>query len=246
MGEPDLITSETISGQPYAGSLFLSQNASTWTAEQTDDLKFKMKIAQFDTSLAASLYFENDDIASTKLARNPIQTTASSKVVKVANYMHGMYDTGSNVQLSGVVGDRIGSVITMSSPSIDTTGGTPADGTYTSQATTGGTGSGLIVDFTLTSGSVSDARIVDPGQGYTASDSIKVANFNNGGDFLINVASIGQTLGGIPVDAIGGGSTVTYTGVTDIGIDSFNVDVTLTSFIGNNKFKTGYLSLIHI
>ena len=243
MGEPDLITSETISGQPYAGSLFLSQNASTWTAEQTDDLKFKMNIAQFDTSKAASLYFENDDIASTKLARNPIQTTASSKVVKVANYMHGMYDTSSNVQLSGVVGDRIGSVITMSSPSLDTSGGTPADGTYTNKATTGGTGSGLIVDFTLTSGSVSDARIVDPGQGYTANDNIRVDNFNNGGDFLINVASIGQTLGGIPVDAIGGGSTVTYTGITDIGIDSFNVDVTLTSFIGNNKFKTGYTAL---
>ena len=47
MGEPDLITGETISGQPY-GSLFLSQNASTWTAEQTDDLKFK--IAQFDNT----------------------------------------------------------------------------------------------------------------------------------------------------------------------------------------------------
>ena len=29
MGEPDLITGETISGQPYGGSLFKSQNSST-------------------------------------------------------------------------------------------------------------------------------------------------------------------------------------------------------------------------
>ena len=46
MGETDLITGETISGQPYAGSLFLSQNVSTWTAEQTDDMKFTMKICK--------------------------------------------------------------------------------------------------------------------------------------------------------------------------------------------------------
>ena len=81
MGETDLITGETISGQPYAGSLFLSQNASTWTAEQTDDLKFQFKIAQFDTTKMCSLYFENDAIDKPKLARNPIQTTASSVIM---------------------------------------------------------------------------------------------------------------------------------------------------------------------
>lgn len=50
MGEKDLITSQTISGQPYAGSLFMSQNASTWTAEQTDDLKFNIQVAKFNSS----------------------------------------------------------------------------------------------------------------------------------------------------------------------------------------------------
>ena len=69
MGEADLITGETISGQPYAGSLFLSQNASTWTAEQTDDLKFNMKIAKFDTSKTASVYFENIDLQIKNLQR---------------------------------------------------------------------------------------------------------------------------------------------------------------------------------
>ena len=162
MGETDLITGETISGQPYAGSLFLSQNASTWTAEQTDDLKFQFKIAQFDTTKMCSLYFENDAIDKPKLARNPIQTTASSANVKVANYMHGMYDTSSNVELKGVVGDRVGSAITLSSPTLDTSGGTPADGTYTNQTLTGGTGSGLKVDFTIASGAITDTRIVDP------------------------------------------------------------------------------------
>ena len=57
MGETDLITGQTISGQPYAGSLFLSQNASTWTAEQTDDLKFHMKAVKFTTNESANMFF---------------------------------------------------------------------------------------------------------------------------------------------------------------------------------------------
>ena len=54
MGETDLTTAEVISGQPYAGSLFMSQNASTWTAEQTDDLKFNMKVAKYEINKAVS------------------------------------------------------------------------------------------------------------------------------------------------------------------------------------------------
>ncbi len=81
-GRTDLISSQQISGQPYAGSLFLSQNASTWTAEQTDDMKFTMKVANFDTSKVSSLYFENSDLELSKLAKNPIQTTAASNIVK--------------------------------------------------------------------------------------------------------------------------------------------------------------------
>ena len=130
MGEADLITGETISGQPYAGSLFLSQNASTWTAEQTDDLKFNMKIAKFDTSKTASVYFENIDLPNQKLAKNPITTTAGSNTVKVASYMHGMYNKSSNVQISGVKGDRVGSVLQIDSI---LGSGTATDGTYTAR-----------------------------------------------------------------------------------------------------------------
>ena len=39
----------TISEQLYAGVLFKSQNASTWTADQYEDLKFKVNRAEFDT-----------------------------------------------------------------------------------------------------------------------------------------------------------------------------------------------------
>ena len=40
IGESDLLTDEFISQQPYLGSLFKSQNASTWEPSQWEDLKF--------------------------------------------------------------------------------------------------------------------------------------------------------------------------------------------------------------
>ena len=40
MGELDISGDRTISEQPYAGVLFKSQNATTWTADQYEDMKF--------------------------------------------------------------------------------------------------------------------------------------------------------------------------------------------------------------
>jgi len=42
LGQTTLDGSRLISQQPYLGSMFKSQNASTWTAEQNEDVKFKI------------------------------------------------------------------------------------------------------------------------------------------------------------------------------------------------------------
>ena len=104
---PNLITGETISGQP----LFLSQNASTWTAEQTDDLKFNMKVASFDTSVASSIVFENKDIDTVELQDSPVETFSGQTYVKNFTTTHGMYDTNSNVTISGVTGEKQNGVV---------------------------------------------------------------------------------------------------------------------------------------
>ncbi|MCX8008144.1 MAG: DUF4815 domain-containing protein, partial [Patescibacteria group bacterium] len=49
IGENEVINNTLISEQPYVGSLFKSQNASTWTAEQTEDLKFVIRKCSFVT-----------------------------------------------------------------------------------------------------------------------------------------------------------------------------------------------------
>ena len=43
-------TGELISKQPYLGSMFISQNSTTWTAEQTKDVKFKINRCKFKNS----------------------------------------------------------------------------------------------------------------------------------------------------------------------------------------------------
>ncbi len=44
-----------VTSQPYVGSLFASQNASTWTAEQNEDLMFRINRCMFDTGNVASI-----------------------------------------------------------------------------------------------------------------------------------------------------------------------------------------------
>ena len=56
VGENDIINQTFISNQPYLGSLFKSQNASTWEASQWEDLKFVLYRADFIDSGDVQLY----------------------------------------------------------------------------------------------------------------------------------------------------------------------------------------------
>ena len=60
MGEIDITGDRTISEQPYAGVLFKSQNATTWTADQYEDLKFVINRANFDTTGTSRLTLNNN------------------------------------------------------------------------------------------------------------------------------------------------------------------------------------------
>lgn len=50
IGSNDLVTNLLVSKQPYIGVFFKSQNASTWTADQNKDLKFKINTCVFSQS----------------------------------------------------------------------------------------------------------------------------------------------------------------------------------------------------
>ena len=101
VGETMPGTARTISEQPYLGSLFKSQNASTWTADQTQDLKFAIYRAQFDTSVIANVEYVNDVIPLQTLDTDPFETRNGQNKVRVWHRSHGM-PSGSRVTISGV------------------------------------------------------------------------------------------------------------------------------------------------
>jgi hypothetical protein len=97
-------TARTISEQPYLGSLFKSQNASTWTADQTQDLKFTIYRCQFATGVNSNVQYQNDALPKVTLSINPFETRAGVAKVRVWHANHGI-PSGSKVTLSGVTAD---------------------------------------------------------------------------------------------------------------------------------------------
>ena len=62
MGDIDITGDRTISKNPYAGVLFKSQNATTWTADQYEDLKFKIYCADFDITQNSRVTLNNANL----------------------------------------------------------------------------------------------------------------------------------------------------------------------------------------
>lgn len=90
LGQKDVMTSKMIDAQPYAGVLFKSQNASTWTADQMQDLKFNIYRAKFVTGKLGRVEFENSILQDIELETDPIQFTAGSNKIRVNMNDHGM------------------------------------------------------------------------------------------------------------------------------------------------------------
>ena len=101
MGELDISGDRTISEQPYAGVLFKSQNASTWTADQYEDLKFVIHRAKFDNTLVSKLVLNNAPLArgnngKLRLSNDAI-TTYQPELQLVMNSTTLPYSNGARV-----------------------------------------------------------------------------------------------------------------------------------------------------
>ena len=141
----DLINSDNrVTKQPYNGVFFTSQNASTWTPEQTKDLKFTLYRANF-TSNSATLKLTNDSIPSRNLKTNPftyVSASGGNSIIRVYHKDHGMYGANNKVTIGGQSGtvngitaanmntthDIIGSSIELDSYAFQVTGTASATG----------------------------------------------------------------------------------------------------------------------
>lgn len=111
LGEKNIGTDRFISEQPYAGVLFKSQNASTWTANQEQDLKFTIWAAEFDITKTPTIAFNNEPLHPVILESDPFQTTSGSALVRVFQPNHGMVNN-STVIISNVAAGTYNGIVT--------------------------------------------------------------------------------------------------------------------------------------
>ena len=209
MGETDVGGSRLVSDQPYLGVLFKSQNNSTWTAYDLEDLKFTLYRATFDTSKTGAVTLVNDVLPVKELKENPIRTFAGLSKVKVAHNDHHMYSTNNNVTIGGI------------SSGVQTTlnSSLAAAATSLSLATdTGFPNSGTVfvkIGSEVISGTIS---------GTTISSLTRAVE---GTDVLHANASIVELyeLSGIPLTEI----NKTHVALGDIQIDSYTLSTTATA-----------------
>ena len=60
VGGQDIITKQQVFTWPYTGVMFVSSNASAWTALQKEDIKFNIYRAEFNTSTEGTAQFQNE------------------------------------------------------------------------------------------------------------------------------------------------------------------------------------------
>jgi hypothetical protein len=210
IGEVDLLTDTFISNQPYLGSLFKSQNASTWEPSQWEDLKFTLYRADFLENGSVEFYSPeltrgNNQIA--KLLPDSIIMNSRQIRVGLGTTVADSYEIGNTFSQQGTnaTGDLVGvaaSAVGNLSISNAGLGYTPADGSQTftgvNLITLTGNGRGATADISIVNGSIvaSGATIANNGgSGYQVGDVVGIDT--------IGAASIGKnarlTIAGIGI-----------------------------------------------
>jgi hypothetical protein len=99
LGERAIENNKMIFSQPYVGSMFKSQNNSTWTAEQTEDIKFTLNKAVFDTAVSSDLTFIGSSAPKSVSGKLFTTTNGSATILYTSAYQHGL-DIGSKFRLA--------------------------------------------------------------------------------------------------------------------------------------------------
>lgn len=241
--ENDLITDTFVSNSSDPGSLFKSENGSTWDPSQFEDLKYVLYradfvpsgIAQFDNPI---LNKSNNQVA--KLLPNAI--TLNSRKIRIAlgstltdtNLTLGNTVSQLNSDASGIYVGSAGSahgLLNVINPGI---GYTPSAGSYTftnvSLISITGSGQNATANITVADGSIVAAgvTIVNGGRGYNVGD-------------ILSISSLG-------VDEVGRNARLSVgiiTSVNEIILDNVQGTFT-TSGIGTLQYKNNIGNIVSL
>jgi len=184
MGEREIGKTSIVSNQPYAGVMFKSQNNSTWTAYQNEDIKFRLFRAKFNTDQSGTVFFHNIQPSTRVLGELPFQMEEGTNFVRVLHPDHG-FTIGSNsrsvVTIANVTikGEGVGASSTatvsggvITALSVDNAGvGYNAAPLVT---ITDSTGVGATATASVSGGSVTAITVTNGGVGYSSSPIITI------------------------------------------------------------------------
>jgi hypothetical protein len=203
-GKISVETGKTIFEQPYAGTLFKSENNSTWTAEQAEDVKFTIYKAQFSAVSGEYTFKANAPTLlipgynfSTTSGPNPTITAAFSNQHGHANGDKIILGTLTNATYRGMTAAALGNTAGFSIVVVD-----EYSFTFTASGCTS-TSAGILA----ASGMLNEVTVMNSGTGYTANPTITIS----GGGATVQGTAHAQVVAGqvisIIIDTPGSGYT---------------------------------------
>ena len=232
VGQKLVGTDRIISTQPYLGSFFKSQNSSTWTAIQEEDLMFRLMRAEYDP-VTANVEFRLDstDLPTSNVSVDSFYITSQNLILPNTTintqYATTLSSTGErqnmrsfNIEENVYFDDTLGRrVITSDSNSFKVRLLLSSDNTQISPLVDVERLSVLAIENFVDDLSLANTDIIltSPGFGYTTNSNVSITITGGGGSGANAYATFSAgKVSGIVVDAGGSGytstPTVTFTG----------------------------------
>ncbi len=189
VGESDLITGSFIAQQPFLGSLFKSQNGSTWEPSQWEDLKFTLYRADYATTGSLQIYspelsLGNDQVA--RLLPDPLNLTSRKIRIGIGSNLEdanlkagytvkqfGSNATGDYVSSAGIATGTL-NIINAGIGLTPVSGGWVFPDVKLSSVT--GSGANATAKITVENGVATGATITAGGDGYVIGDVLSIGS----------------------------------------------------------------------
>ena len=255
LGENDILTGIKLSQQSTLGSLFKSQNGSTWSASQLEDLKYRIYRANFVND--GLVRFFNPKLS---LKNSKVNVTSTNNLLPLSKtIIVGLGSTGydsNNVvpgvtiyqnsafgTLAGIAGSiKAGTGVTITNAGIGYTAGTFTNVSLITE-TGYGQGAKATVGVAIDGSGINSVTIIDGGIGYQQGDSLLIPSIgkNVGYGGRVVVTSIGSSnsfvISDVQGNFISGIATLTYT--NSLGITTYVGDGVTASSIIEDQYYDG-------
>jgi len=238
MGDIDITGDRTISEQPYAGVLFKSQNASTWTADQYEDIKFIINRAEFNNQVNSTLVLNNAALGLGNRGKLRLRNDA------IESFLPELILTMNNTILPYTAGSRVYQKTTLAEATIKTVQTTTAgvlltindiNGTWASGSESGGIVSNGIVSSKTLSTIVVTGRsgLFEVGEtitGGTSGSTAEIVTFDAGTETL-TLRYVSKTFSS--GEQITGGTSNVTANLSTVTPPTYSGDAVLSSVIAN-------------